>query len=163
MVGMSFSGRAGCEFLIGIEEPMLVRAVIVVPTLGVVSPVRVMVMAVAQFSVFARDYFGDYRVRSASWFQYNIRGGLDAIVERTAGGARPVIHATYTTLCDPGDRVVYPVPSWNNNHYVTMLAAKGVPHSLHVWGHGSIHDWPEWIKMASAYLPSAPACYRVFA
>lgn len=50
----------------------------------------VMVMAVAQFSVFARDYFGDYRVRSASWFQYNIRGGLDAIVERTAGGARPV-------------------------------------------------------------------------
>lgn len=34
-----------------------------------------------------------------------------------------------------------------------MLGAKGVPHSLHVWGHGSIHDWPEWVKMASAYIP----------
>lgn len=34
-----------------------------------------------------------------------------------------------------------------------MLGAKGVPHSLHVWGHGSEHDWPEWKKMAGVYLP----------
>jgi esterase/lipase superfamily enzyme len=34
-----------------------------------------------------------------------------------------------------------------------MLAAKNIPHSLHVWGHGSHHDWPEWIKMAKAYVP----------
>jgi esterase/lipase superfamily enzyme len=34
-----------------------------------------------------------------------------------------------------------------------LLGAKGVPNSLHVWGHGSVHDWPEWIKMARAYLP----------
>jgi esterase/lipase superfamily enzyme len=34
-----------------------------------------------------------------------------------------------------------------------LLGAKSVPHSLHVWGHGSHHDWPEWIKMARAYLP----------
>jgi esterase/lipase superfamily enzyme len=34
-----------------------------------------------------------------------------------------------------------------------MLAAKQVPHSLHVWGHGSEHDWPEWRKMATAYVP----------
>ena len=34
-----------------------------------------------------------------------------------------------------------------------LLGVKGVPHSLHVWGHGSDHDWPEWIKMAKAYLP----------
>lgn len=44
-----------------------------------------------------------------------------------AGGARPVIHATYATLCDPGDRVVYPTPSWNNNHYCHMTGAVGVP------------------------------------
>lgn len=44
-----------------------------------------------------------------------------------AGGARPVIHATFTTLCDPGDRVVYPVPSWNNNHYCHMADTVGVP------------------------------------
>jgi esterase/lipase superfamily enzyme len=34
-----------------------------------------------------------------------------------------------------------------------LLGAKGIPHSLHVWGDGSVHDWPEWRKMAAAYLP----------
>ena len=34
-----------------------------------------------------------------------------------------------------------------------MLGGLGIPHSLHVWGHGSEHDWPEWRKMAAAYLP----------
>jgi esterase/lipase superfamily enzyme len=34
-----------------------------------------------------------------------------------------------------------------------VLAAKGLPHSLHVWGFGSKHDWPFWQPMASAYLP----------
>lgn len=44
-----------------------------------------------------------------------------------AGGARPIIYGTYDTLCDPGDRVVYPLPSWNNNHYVHMSRTVGVP------------------------------------
>jgi esterase/lipase superfamily enzyme len=34
-----------------------------------------------------------------------------------------------------------------------LLSAKGIPNSLHVWGHGSQHDWPEWTKMAKAYIP----------
>jgi len=34
-----------------------------------------------------------------------------------------------------------------------MLAGKGLPHSLHVWGFGAMHDWPFWRPMASAYLP----------
>jgi esterase/lipase superfamily enzyme len=34
-----------------------------------------------------------------------------------------------------------------------MLNDKGIPNSLHVWGHGSHHDWPEWVKMASVYIP----------
>ena len=34
-----------------------------------------------------------------------------------------------------------------------VLAAKGLPHSLHVWGFGANHDWPFWRPMASAYLP----------
>jgi esterase/lipase superfamily enzyme len=34
-----------------------------------------------------------------------------------------------------------------------LLGQKGIPHSLHVWGHGSEHDWPEWRKMAGVYLP----------
>src|SRR4051812_26087750 len=43
-----------------------------------------------------------------------------------AGGARPVIYAIFRALCDPGDRVIYPVPSWNNNHYVHLLGAEPV-------------------------------------
>jgi esterase/lipase superfamily enzyme len=34
-----------------------------------------------------------------------------------------------------------------------LLGARSIPHSLHVWGHGSHHDWPEWLKMAGAYIP----------
>jgi aspartate aminotransferase len=44
-----------------------------------------------------------------------------------AGGARPLLYVIFRTLCDPGDRVVYPVPSWNNNHYAHMAGAIGVP------------------------------------
>ena len=44
-----------------------------------------------------------------------------------AGGARPVIYGIYRAVVDPGDRVVYPLPSWNNNHYVHQLGAIGVP------------------------------------
>ncbi|HEX8433928.1 pyridoxal phosphate-dependent aminotransferase [Archangium sp.] len=44
-----------------------------------------------------------------------------------AGGARPVIYAIFRAVVDPGDMVVYPVPSWNNNHYTHMVGARHVP------------------------------------
>jgi aspartate aminotransferase len=44
-----------------------------------------------------------------------------------AGGSRPLIYGIYRTLCDPGDRVVFPVPSWNNNHYAHMVGAVAIP------------------------------------
>lgn len=34
-----------------------------------------------------------------------------------SAGARPLIFSAFQTLVDPGDKVVFPVPSWNNNHY----------------------------------------------
>lgn len=40
-----------------------------------------------------------------------------------------------------------------NEDFSNLLGAKGIPHSLHVWGFGSKHDWPFWQPMASAYLP----------
>lgn len=43
-----------------------------------------------------------------------------------AGGARPLIHAVYQSLVDPGDKVLFPVPSWNNNHYTHMAHAEAV-------------------------------------
>jgi esterase/lipase superfamily enzyme len=41
----------------------------------------------------------------------------------------------------------------DTEHAASLLAARGIPHSLHVWGFGSYHDWPEWTRMAAAYLP----------
>lgn len=37
--------------------------------------------------------------------------------------------------------------------FSALLGARGIPHSLHVWGYGSKHDWPDWLPMANAYLP----------
>ncbi len=34
-----------------------------------------------------------------------------------SSGGRPIIYALFRTLIDPGDKVIYTVPSWNNNHY----------------------------------------------
>ena len=51
----------------------------------------------------------------------------DAEQVLVTAGSRPGIYGTYRTLVDPGDRVVYPVPSWNNNHYCRMLGAVDVP------------------------------------
>jgi len=50
---------------------------------------------------------------------------VDSVV--IAGGARPLIYAAYKTLVDPGDLVVYSVPSWNNNHYVYLSGARAAP------------------------------------
>jgi aspartate aminotransferase len=43
-----------------------------------------------------------------------------------ASGARPILYGAYRTVVNPGDKVVYPVPSWNNNHYCWMSRAEGV-------------------------------------
>lgn len=43
-----------------------------------------------------------------------------------AGGSRPLIYATFKTIVDEGDKVVYPIPSWNNNHYAYLTAADKV-------------------------------------
>jgi len=44
-----------------------------------------------------------------------------------ASGSRPLIYAAYRILVDPGERVVFPVPSWNNAHYCQMSGATAVP------------------------------------
>ena len=43
-----------------------------------------------------------------------------------AGGARPIIYAAYAAVVDPGDKVVYPIPSWNNNHYTYLVGGEPV-------------------------------------
>jgi len=54
-----------------------------------------------------------------------LRYGVESVL--VTGGSRPGLYATYRALVDEGDRVIYPVPSWNNNHYVHLTAAEGVP------------------------------------
>ncbi|ATL46535.1 aminotransferase [Chitinophaga caeni] len=41
-------------------------------------------------------------------------------------GGRPIIYATYRTLVDRGEKVIYATPSWNNNHYTHFLEAEHV-------------------------------------
>jgi aspartate aminotransferase len=37
-----------------------------------------------------------------------------------ASGGRPLIYTVFKAIVDKGDKVIYGVPSWNNNHYVHM-------------------------------------------
>lgn len=43
-----------------------------------------------------------------------------------AAGGRPLIYAAYRAIVDRGDKVIYPVPSWNNNHYVHFTEGEHV-------------------------------------
>lgn len=72
-------------------------------------------------------------LRKAVQAFYKRRLGLDYPLESfvITGGARPVIYGTYAALVAPGETVVYPVPSWNNNHYCNLLGAIGKPIPCH--------------------------------
>ncbi len=37
-----------------------------------------------------------------------------------ASGGRPLIYSLFNTVVNPGDKVIYAVPSWNNNHYTHL-------------------------------------------
>lgn len=43
----------------------------------------------------------------------------------TSGG-RPAIYTAYITMIHPGDGVIFPVPSWNNNHYCHLSGARPI-------------------------------------
>lgn len=77
--------------------------------------------------------------------------GLDYPIESVlvAGGARPLIYATYRALVDPGEAVAYPVPSWNNNHYCYLTGARGIP--IEVTRAARFHPTPDQVR---AVLPS---------
>ncbi|NEN23379.1 pyridoxal phosphate-dependent aminotransferase [Cryomorpha ignava] len=43
-----------------------------------------------------------------------------------AGGGRPLIYAAFQAILDPEENALFPVPSWNNNHYTTLSRGKQV-------------------------------------
>lgn len=38
-----------------------------------------------------------------------------------ASGGRPLIYGIFRTIADKGDKIIYAVPSWNNNHYTHFI------------------------------------------
>ncbi len=45
---------------------------------------------------------------------------------QVASGGRPLIYTIFRALVNPGDKVIYAVPSWNNNHYAHFNSAEHV-------------------------------------
>ncbi len=68
-------------------------------------------------------------IRRAAAGLLNRACGLDYEADDVviAGGSRPIIYALYRSVIDPGDKVVYPVPSWNNESYAAMVGARTAP------------------------------------
>jgi aspartate aminotransferase len=68
-------------------------------------------------------------LRTAVASFYGGRLGLELTAENVvvASGARPAIYATYRTVLDPGDVVVYAAPSWNNADYCQIVGATPRP------------------------------------
>jgi aspartate aminotransferase len=43
-----------------------------------------------------------------------------------ASGGRPLIYSLFRAVCDTDDKVIYAVPSWNNNHYTHFVGGQHV-------------------------------------
>lgn len=71
---------------------------------------------------------GQLSLRKAVSADLKSRWNLDYSPEEIliTAGARPVIYAVYLSIVDPGDRVIFPIPSWNNNHYCYLTSATSV-------------------------------------
>lgn len=83
-------------------------------------------------------------LRRAIRDNYARQMGLEYPLESVcvASGARPILYAVYRCLIDPGETVVYPVPSWNNANFSHLVGAKAV----------GVPTRPE-----DAFMPSAEA------
>lgn len=66
-----------------------------------------------------REAISDYVFRTAG-----IRYPVDAIV--VCSGGRPVLYGAYRAVVNPGDKVVFSVPSWQNDAYSTLTGAVSV-------------------------------------
>ena len=67
-------------------------------------------------------------LRSAVRDFYLRRLGLDFPLSSIliASGARPAIYAVYRAVVNPGEKVVFGVPQWNNDYYCELIGAQAV-------------------------------------
>jgi aspartate aminotransferase len=80
--------------------------------------------------------------------ELGLRYPVDSVL--VVGGARPLLYGAYRTLVDPGDTVVYPVPSWNNNHYANLSGAKAIELPV-----AADHNFFPVLEQIAPHLPSA--------
>ncbi len=66
-----------------------------------------------------RQSISDYVFRTSG-----VRYPLDAIV--VCSGGRPVLYGAYRAVVNPGDKVLYSVPSWQNDSYAWLTGAEGI-------------------------------------
>jgi aspartate aminotransferase len=66
-----------------------------------------------------RQAISDYVFRTAG-----VRYPLDAIV--VCSGGRPVLYGAYRAIINPGDKVLYSVPSWQNDAYSSLTGGVSI-------------------------------------
>lgn len=68
----------------------------------------------------------DLREAIASFIKTN--EGLDFSINEilVACGGRPLIYSVFRAICDKTDKVIYAVPSWNNNHYTHFVEGEHI-------------------------------------
>lgn len=63
-------------------------------------------------------------------------------------------HANIVLLAGQGAFEVHPTGALPGTRKMAeILAEKGIPHQLDLWGHDSAHDWPWWRRQLALHLP----------
>ncbi len=85
-----------------------------------------------------KAYNEGYTTYPASEGEMDLRNAVSEFIERKEGlkyssseilisnGGRPLIYSIFRSIVDRGDKVIYPVPSWNNNHYAHFTEAQHI-------------------------------------
>jgi aspartate aminotransferase len=82
-----------------------------------------------------RKHFTNYPAAEGN---LDLREALSSYLKETEGldyatneilvssGGRPLIYATFRAICDKDDKIIYAVPSWNNNHYTHFVGGNHI-------------------------------------
>ncbi len=87
-----------------------------------------------------RKHFTNYPAAEGN---LDLRDALSSYIKETEGlqysnaeilvasGGRPLIYAVFRAVCDKDDKIIYAVPSWNNNHYTHFVGGQHVVIEAH--------------------------------
>ncbi len=75
-----------------------------------------------------------------------------------ASGARPILYGAYGMVLDPGETVVFPVPSWNNMYYAHLFSARAVkvPVTRETGFHPTAQDVAPYLHEARLLVVNSP-------